>query len=170
MTTPKLPTLLSLASAVCLSLVGAQAQAETLTSDLTYRIVAAAEDGTEALIDRDSVRPGEMLQFEITHANGTEADIEGLSVALPVPAGVTVVLGAQTSSVPAAFEVQAEMDPETPGLEWSALPASRTVIDADGTARTEPLPAEAVTAVRWNFESALASGETALNAYRVVVN
>ncbi|QFS83717.1 hypothetical protein FIU97_13135 [Roseivivax sp. THAF40] len=170
MKTQTLPTLLSVASAVCLSLVGAQAHAETLTSEMAYRIVAKADDGTETLIERDSVRPGETIEFEIIHSNGTEDSIDGLSVALPVPAGVTVILGEETSSVPAAFEVQAEMDPETPGLEWSTLPASRTVIETDGTARTEPLPADAVTAVRWNLEAALPSGEMTRNAYRVVVN
>ena len=77
MTIEKLPTLLSLASAVCLSLVGAQAHAETLTSEMAYRIVATAEDGTETLIERDSVRPGETLEFQIIHSNGTEEGIEG---------------------------------------------------------------------------------------------
>ena len=87
-----------------------------------------------------------------------------------MPEGVTVALGAESSSLPATFEVQAELDPNNPGLEWSTLPAMRDVIEADGQIRREPLPADQIEAVRWILQAALPSGETALNAYRVTVD
>lgn len=174
MTRTKFNILLSVVSAACLSSLSAPAQAETdapaLSSEMALKVVMAAEDGTEELVERDSVRPGEIIEFSVLHSNNTELDISGLSVALPVPEGVTVAFGHEMSSIPSSFEVQAEMDPETPGLEWSGLPAYRSVVEQDGSLRREALPAEAVTAVRWNFDAALPSGETARNAYRVVVN
>lgn len=170
MTRNKLMPFLSVVSAVSLFAMTAQAQAEGLTSEMSFKVIELADDGSETLTARNSVRPGELIQYEILHHNEMDADLLGLAVAVPVPAGVTVVLGNEESSLPASFEVQAELEPETPGLEWSALPAFRTVVEADGTTRREPLPAEAIEAVRWNLEAALPSGETALNSYRVVVN
>ena len=166
---PMMP-LFSLVSAVSLFAFTVQAQAQGLSSEMSFKVVEMTEDGTESLVERDTVRPGEMIEYAITHHNGMDADLLGLAVAVPVPAGVTYVPGNETSSLPANFEVQAEMEPEIPGLEWSALPAFRIVIDATGAKKREPLPAEAIEAVRWNLDAALSSGETALNSYRVVVN
>ncbi|MHC0054845.1 hypothetical protein [Actibacterium sp. D379-3] len=160
----------SFMSAASLAVIAAQAQAQELQSQVSFQIVEISEDGTEQLIDRSTVRPGEIIQYVLTHSNNAEIDLGGIAIAAPIPEGVTIALGSQSSTHPAVFEVQAEMEPELPGLEWSTLPAFRTVVDADGTTRKEPVPAEAIAAVRWNMESALPSGETALNTYRVVVN
>ncbi|AKO99934.1 hypothetical protein MALG_04807 (plasmid) [Marinovum algicola DG 898] len=88
----------------------------------------------------------------------------------PVPDGVTLKLGTEQSSHDATFEIQAEMDPELPGLEWSTLPALRKIIEDDGTVRMEPVPEDIVEAVRWTLGTSLAAGDEALNSYRVVVN
>lgn len=100
----------------------------------------------------------------------TEAAMGGIVIAAPVPEGVSLQIGGETTSVPAVFEVQAELDPEQDGLEWSTLPAMRKVADADGTLREEPLPQEAVAAVRWVFSELLEPGASALNTYRVRVD
>ncbi|KAF0676152.1 DUF11 domain-containing protein [Profundibacterium mesophilum] len=161
-----------LAASVALALVaGTQAaSADALRSLFDYRIVELNEDGTEALVERKKVRPGETIEYSIVHSNSTEDALTGLVVQAPVPEGVTITFGSQSSSVDARFEIQAEMEPETPGLEWSVLPAFRKVIDEDGKERLEPLPAEAVTAVRWSLGAALPGGGDAVNTYRVVVN
>ena len=96
--------------------------------------------------------------------------MSGLVIAAPVPQGVTISLGSETTSVPAVFEVQAELDPENEGLEWSTLPATRVVIEADGTTREEPLPEADIAAVRWSYSEPLDPGAVGLNAYRVRVN
>ena len=81
-----------------------------------------------------------------------------------------LTLGAQSTSIKAVFEVQADLDPENDGLEWSTLPATRMVAGADGTLQPEPLPEDQIAAVRWTLSEPLESGEIALNSYRVRVN
>lgn len=164
--------IVSLATGAAIALTGGAetASAEALTSLFDYRIVEVTEEGEETLVERKTVRPGETIEYSIVHSNSTEDALTGLVVQAPVPEGVTITFGSQSSSVDARFEIQAEMEPETPGLEWSVLPAFRKVIDEDGTERLEPLPAEAVTAVRWSLDDALPGLGSAVNTYRVVVN
>ena len=157
----------SLAALLALS---AQAGAEPVSSLFAYHIVETTEEGEESLVERSKVRPGETIEYSITHSNNTQDALTGLVVQAPVPEGVTISLGTQSSTVDARFEIQAEMEPETPGLEWSVLPAFRKVVEDDGPERMEPLPADAIMAVRWSLEAALPGGEAAVNTYRVVVN
>ncbi|PRY80160.1 putative repeat protein (TIGR01451 family) [Yoonia maritima] len=156
--------------APALALVAHTAVAQDLSSTADYKIVEMSAEGEEMLVQRSEVRPGEIIEYTLTHSNNTEMEMNGLSVFAPVPEGVTLALGSEYSSVQAQFEIQAEIDPDQDGLEWSTLPAMRTVIAEDGTKIQEPVPAEAIEAVRWNLEVALAGGEATLNTYRVVVN
>ncbi|MGR3571927.1 hypothetical protein [Brevirhabdus sp.] len=146
-----------------------QAIAQELKSTFDYRIVETDEQGQETLVARDSVRPGETIYYTLTHKNTADFDMAGLVIVAPVPAGVEFLPQTEESSSDAVFEVQAELEPEQPGLEWSTMPAMRRVVDPDGSERMEPLPASEIAAVRWRLKTALLSGEEALNAYRVVV-
>lgn len=145
------------------------AMADTLHSNVSFQIVDQDADGQEVLAKRDTVRPGEMLHYTVTHKNGTEMDLSDLVVMAPIPQGGRFAPASDRSSLPAAFEIQAEMDPHNEGLEWSSMPATRIVLGADGAETIEPLPMTEIRAVRWTLE-ALEAGETALNSYRVVVN
>ena len=160
----------ALTAVAAFSLAVSQASAQDLVSFADFRIVETSTDGAEQLIERDSVRPGEVIEYSLMHSNNAEDELNGLSIFAPVPDGVTLALGTEFSSIPAEFEIQADIDPEAEGLEWSSLPAMRTVLAEDGTKYEEPVPADAIAAVRWNLESALQGGETARNSYRVVVN
>ncbi|WP_231582081.1 hypothetical protein [Puniceibacterium sp. IMCC21224] len=153
-----------------LCIAGASVSAEALESNFSYMIVEADAAGNEQLVARESVKPGEVIHYQLSHVNKTEDNMSGLVIAAPVPEGVTITLGAQSSSVPAVFEVQAELDPENEGLEWSSLPAMRLVADESGTLRQEPLPEGDIVAVRWNLSEPLEAGKAALNVYRVRVN
>ncbi|OCX64481.1 hypothetical protein BFP70_10540 [Thioclava sp. SK-1] len=144
--------------------------AQTLESQFSYQIVEYNAEGQEQLITRDSVKPGELIHYQLSHANMTQDAMAGLVIAAPVPQGVTITIDGQSSSVPATFEVQAELDPTQDGLEWSTLPAMRKVIDGRGVVQDEPLPASAIVAVRWRYANTLEPGETAFNSYRVRVN
>ena len=146
------------------------AYADALRSNFDFRIVEVDADGNELLVERDTVRPGEAIQYAIVHENLTEDALGGLVVSGPVPEGVTLNLGSEASSLDAKFEIQAEMDPDLEGLEWSGLPALRKVVDEDGTERMEPVPEDSIAAVRWTLLNALPAGETVENSYRVVVN
>ncbi|OOY10910.1 hypothetical protein BMG00_17290 [Thioclava marina] len=153
-----------------LSLSAAPVAADALESKLSYLVVTQDAEGQEALVERAEVEPGEVIQYTLSHENMTADEMQGLVIAAPVPEGVSLAPGGQTTSVPATFEIQAELDPELEGLEWSTLPAMRKVVDADGSLREEELPIEEVRAVRWSLNEALEAGEIALNTYRVRVN
>ncbi|ATI43953.1 hypothetical protein CBW24_17580 (plasmid) [Pacificitalea manganoxidans] len=161
---------MALVLALPLSLGAASAAAEALESQFSYLIVETDAEGAEQLVARTSVKPGETIHYQLQHTNTTEDAMSGLVIAAPVPQGVTISLGSETTSVPAVFEVQAELDPENEGLEWSTLPATRVVIEADGTTREEPLPEADIAAVRWSYSEPLDPGAVGLNAYRVRVN
>lgn len=145
-------------------------QADELRANFELFIVETDDAGIEQLVERDSVKPGETIHFAIQHENLTEEALSDLVIVGPVPEGVTVKLGSEASSHDAAFEVQAEMDPELPGLEWSALPAMRKVIQEDGSIRMEPVPEDSIEAVRWTLAASLTAGEAVQNSYRVFVN
>jgi len=146
------------------------AQADPLVSNFAFKIVEMTTEGEELLVDRKVVKPGETIQYSITHENTSEDDLAGIIVTAPIPDGVTLAIGSESSSISAKFEIQAEMEPENPGLEWATLPAFRKVIDENGNESMEPVPADAIAAVRWSLEPPLHSGEVALNSYRVIVN
>lgn len=151
-------------------LASAPALADALDSTFSFLVVDTDAEGKEALVERASVKPGEVIHYVLSHENTTQEDMQGLIIAAPVPEGVTLTSDGQSSSVPSVFEVQAELDPELDGLEWSTLPAMRKVVDADGTLREEALPETEIKAVRWSLSDALRAGETAQNTYRVRVN
>lgn len=147
-----------------------QAAAQDLQSNVSFLVVEGDANGAEVLVDRNSVRPGETIEYAIKHINGTDEDLFGIVVMAPIPNGVTFAPATEKSSVKATFEIQAEMDPELDGLEWSTLPATRKVAGTDGGFVIEPLPATAIEAVRWTLASALETGATSLNTYRVTVD
>lgn len=160
----------ALVAGAALSAIGFSASAEALASEFSFRIVETDGKGNEVLVERGTVRPGEIISYELRHENKTEDALAGLVIAAPVPEGVTLNFDGQTTSVDAVFEVQAELDPEQEGLEWSTLPAVRKVVDAEGNAEEEPLPEGEVVAVRWTFSQPLEAGATAFNSYRVRVD
>ncbi|MGR3463497.1 hypothetical protein [Limimaricola sp.] len=153
------------------ALCAGPALAQDLATELTFSIVELTEQGEERLVERDSVRPGEVIEYALVSRNlAEEADLEGLVVGAPVPEGTTLLAPSHTSSVPARFEIQADLDPEAPGLEWSGLPAFRTVYAEDGSPMPEPLPDSEIVAMRWSLDASLPAGATARNTYRLVVN
>ena len=160
----------ALLAGVAISVAGVPAFADALSSIFSFRIVETNDGGEEQLIERGTVRPGEVIQYQLQHENTTADALAGIVIAAPVPEGVTLTLGAQSTSIKAVFEVQADLDPENDGLEWSTLPATRMVAGADGTLQPEPLPEDQIAAVRWTLSEPLESGEIALNSYRVRVN
>jgi len=161
-------TALTIAAATCLCANAAVAQA--LESEFSFSIIETDAQGQEQQVERDDVEPGEMIEYTVRHENTSDAALQGLVIRAPVPVGVTLKPDAEFSSIPARFEVQAELDPEQEGLEWAALPAMRRVADAQGTLIDEPLPNDAIVAVRWTLDAPLPAGGTALNGYRVQVN
>lgn len=155
---------------MALSMTALPATAEALSSSFSFLVVETNAEGQQEFVERSSVRPGEIIQYQLSHENTSADAMAGIVIAAPVPEGVSLTLGEETASIAAVFEVQAELDPEQEGLEWSTLPAMRLVASADGTLHEEPLPETEIASVRWTFSEPLKAGETALNTYRVRVD
>lgn len=153
-----------------LMLAASAAVASELQSRVSFQIVETGADGAETMVDRAAVRPGETIEYEISHVNDADESLSGIVVMAPIPNGVTFVETSAESSIEAIFEIQAEMDPDRDGLEWSTLPATRKVATANGEIVVEPVPETAIEAVRWTLTADLESGATSLNTYRVVVD
>lgn len=152
-------------------LAAAPAWSQELASELSFGIVETDAEGKETLVARDTIRPGEVIEYELVSRNLADTDrLESLVVGAPVPEGTTFLPASHQSSVPARFEVQADLEPKSPGLEWSELPAFRTVYAEDGSTYPEPLPASEIVAMRWSFEEPLPAGESARNTYRLRVD
>jgi uncharacterized repeat protein (TIGR01451 family) len=165
---PNIPR--AIVTGMALSMMALPAAAEALSSSFSFLVVETNDDGQQELVERTSVRPGEIIQYQLRHENTSADAMAGIVIAAPVPEGVSLTLGGETASIAAVFEVQAELDPEQEGLEWSTLPAMRLVANADGTLDKEPLPETEIASVRWTFSEPLKAGETALNTYRVRVD
>ena len=150
--------------------IGGIASAQTLESTFSFQVVELGSDGAEQLVSRQSVAPGETIQYALSHKNTTQDDLRGLVISAPVPVGVTLQQDAFFSSIDARFEVQAELNPQAEGLEWSTLPALRWVVGDDGSLREEPVPQDEITAVRWTLSDPLEADATVLNGYRVLVD
>lgn len=156
--------------ALGLMFTASAAVAQGLQSLVTFQVVEADANGVETMVERSSVRPGETIQYAIEHTNHTDESLSGIVVVAPIPSGATFAYDSDRSSVRATFEIQAEMDPENEGLEWSTLPATRLVPAENGGFVSEPVPETAISAVRWTLARELESGAASLNTYRVTVD
>lgn len=147
------------------------ALAQDLVSELSFAIVETDAEGEERLVSREAVRPGETIEYALVSRNLSEEDaLEGVVIGAPVPEGTTLIPASAASSIAALFEVQAELDPEAPGLEWSGLPAFRTIRTEEGDTVTEPLPDAQIVALRWRLDETLPPGEAARTTYRLIVD
>ena len=143
--------------------------AAELRSEMTAFVVTQDATGIEQYAPADSVKPGQLIEYRISHRNTFDNAVDGVAIVGPVPAQAVVNLTSTQSSSDALLEVRGELDPDSPGEEWSTLPAQRIVILSDGSRLIEPAQPEDFTAVRWKLSTPLASQEVVTNTYRVRV-
>ena len=59
------------------SLLAAPVFAQDLSSELTFSIVEMTDGGEEVLVERESVRPGEIIEYALVSRNlAVEADLD----------------------------------------------------------------------------------------------
>ncbi len=150
------------------ALVPGLAAAE-LRSEMSAFVVTKDATGIEQYAPADTVKPGQLIEYRISNHNTFDNAIDGVAVVGPVPAQAVVSIDSTNSSSDALLEVRGELNPDSPGEEWSTLPAQRIVILADGSRLIEDAQPEDFTAVRWKLSSALDSQETVTTSYRVRV-
>ena len=103
------------------------------------------------------------------HTNTFENAIGGVAILGPVPSGSELIVEKSSSDVSATLEVRGEFDPDSPGEEWSSLPAQRITIQADGSRLIETAKPEHFTAVRWVLSDVMQEDASVSHAYRVQV-
>lgn len=155
-------------TAFLLALAPSMAFAE-LKSEMAAYVVTADANGNERHAVAGSVKPGQTIEYRLTHTNTFDNAISGVAVIGPVPEGSELIVGTTKSDAPSRFEVRGDFDPDNPGEEWSALPAMRIVVNDDGTRTVEQASPEHFTAVRWQVQGAMQSHASVRHAYRVQV-
>lgn len=77
----------ALLAGVAISVAGVPAFADALSSTFSFRIVETNDGGEEQLIERGTVRPGEVIQYQLQHENTTADALAGIVIAAPYPKG-----------------------------------------------------------------------------------
>ncbi len=127
----------------------AAAQAPAVTSALQASRVDLV-DGKAVHKPAESGRPGDLIEYAGTYRNAGKTAVERLAATIPVPAGTTFVA---SSADPAGAQAS------TDGTRFAAIPLMRTVRQADGSTRQEPVPLADYRFVRWDLGTLPASGE-----------
>lgn len=137
----------------------ALAQATAVTSTLTAQRVEMV-DGKAVLKPAGQGKPGEVIEYSGSYRNASTAAVDKLQAVVPVPVGTTLVAG---SAQPAAAQAS------TDGVRFAPMPLMRTVRQADGTERTEPVPLAEYRALRWDVGT-LAAGASTLVRLRARID
>jgi uncharacterized repeat protein (TIGR01451 family) len=105
-------------------------------------------------------RPGDVLQYSTTYRNSGSAAASRLLATVPVPAG--------TSYIAASAEPGQAMA-STDGISFAPMPLTRTVKQADGSVRKEPVPLNEYRALRWEI-GVLPAGASTVVGLRVRID
>jgi uncharacterized repeat protein (TIGR01451 family) len=105
-------------------------------------------------------KPGDVLQYSATYRNTGTAAAAKLLATVPVPPGTTFI---------AASDQPAQAQASTDGSTFAPMPLTRTVKQADGSTRKEPVPLADYRAVRWEIGT-LPAGATTVVSLRTRID
>lgn len=160
----------SIARIAILSLVLAPSAAMAeLKSEMRAFVVTTDASGAEQYQSASTVKPGQTIEYRMQHTNTFDNAIGGVAVIGPVPNGSELIVERAVSDVAAVLEVRGDFDPDQTGEEWSTLPATRIVIQSDGTRLIETAKPEHFTALRWKLANPMPENGSVHHAYRVQV-
>jgi len=126
-----------------------------------YRVTQSA-DGKESLEPAKSLKPGEVIEYQITYENSDAArPVKDLKINAPVPAGTVFVDGSAKSSMPAQLRFSADS-----GKTWGPAPLKRKSADGKGE---EDVPASQYSNLQWLSQEPLKQGHSQKYSYRVRV-
>lgn len=118
---------------------------EPLQSTLAAFRVERDAKGAEQLKPAEQVRPGDLLEYQLTYRNQGNAPLLGLSVDLPIPAG-TEWVQVQGSPAPQQASLQAQ------GGAFQSIPLKRQVRNAQGRLVDVLVPMAEYRVLRWQAE------------------
>ncbi|MBC5781361.1 hypothetical protein H8N03_00305 [Ramlibacter sp. USB13] len=133
----------------------AAAQSSAVSSTLQARRVENV-NGKVVLTSADVGKPGDLVEYSGTYRNGGSKPVDKLVATIPVPPGTTYVSG---SAEPG--KATASVD----GVRYAPMPLKRTVRQADGTSREEPVPVTEYRFIRWDIGSLGAGSESVVKLW-----
>ncbi len=125
-----------------------------------YRVVTAT-NGSEQLEAAASVKPGDVIEYQIVYDNAGARSVSDLRINGPIPSGTLYVDGSARTTVRSQLKFSADG-----GASWQAAPVKRK--SADGK-RDEAVPPTAYTNVQWTAQEPLQQGASQKYRYRVRV-
>lgn len=137
----------------------ALAQSPAVTSTLTAQRVDMV-DGKAVLKPAAQSKPGEIIEYSGTYRNASAAAVDKLQAVVPVPVGTTFIAG---SALPASAQAS------TDGARFAPMPLYRSVRQADGSERKEPVPLAEYRALRWDIGT-LGAGSSTVVSLRVRID
>lgn len=140
----------------------ALAQSDAVSSHMdAYRVTTAA-DGKEVLETAKSLKPGEVIEYQITYENSEAAKpVSNLKINAPVPAGTSYVDGSAKSNAKADLRFSTDT-----GKSWGKAPLKRKRADGKGE---EDVPASQYSNLQWLSQEPLKQGHSQKYSYRVRV-
>lgn len=125
--------------------------APALKSELQAFVVVTDAKGQEQFQKAEGVKPGDVIEYRMSHRNISKNLVNKLQFDLPIPVGTTWLKDQAAPAKPMASAVI--------GGEFEALPLMRTVKDAKGVEKKVPVPIEQYRVLRWSLPS-LAAGQS----------
>lgn len=135
--------------------------AEPVSSHMEAYRVARAADGSEKLEAATAIKPGEVIEYQITYNNDDAKPVSDMLINAPVPASTVYLEGSARS--PVRSQVRFSDDR---GQTWQTAPLKHKRVDGNGEEVVAP---ERYTNVQWRAEEPLSKGKTQKYSYRVRV-
>ncbi|CAA0091488.1 Uncharacterised protein [BD1-7 clade bacterium] len=137
--------------------------ADPLSSTLDVFVVDdKGEKG--ALLEKDSVEPGQVLEYQLTYTNNTEKPLQITAATGLIPENTAYVTGSAEGQVVAEFLVSIDK-----GTNYESEPVKRTRT-VGGKTETYIVPVSEYTNVRWVKPEPIEAGKSQIYQYRVKVN
>lgn len=109
-----------------------------------YRVERDAK-GAEQLKPAEQVRPGDLIEYQLSYRNQGAIPLTGLAMDLPIPAGTEWLQG-QGNPAPQQASLQAQ------GGAFQSIPLKRQVRNAQGKLIEERVPVAEYRVLRWQAE------------------
>lgn len=106
-----------------------------------FKVVS--EQGGESLAAASTVKPGEVIEYQVKYANRGAKAVKKLQATLPIPANLEFVSG---TAKPAGAEASVD------GKNFAAMPLKQQVKAADGSTKTVLVPTSEYRFLRWSVD------------------
>ncbi len=117
----------------------AKGEASAVVGTLDQKRIAMV-DGKEVKQPGDKVKPGDLIEYQLSYANKGATPVSDLVVTLPIPKGLEYT-GAMNPKANLASR---------DGVKFEPIPLKRTVKTADGKEVVQDLPLAEYRALRWD--------------------